>query len=140
MFWLFATPWTAALLCSLLTVSRSLLKFMSIELVMLSSHLILCHSLLLLPSIIPSIRVFSSELALRIRWPKHLSFRFSISLSNGIFSVDFHQDWRAWFPCCSPRASQEYFPVAQFKSMNSLALKLFYCPTVTSVHDYWKKT
>ena len=65
------TPWTAAFLYSPLTVSWSLLKFMSIELVMLSSHLILCHSLLLLLSILPSIRVYSSELALHIRWPKH---------------------------------------------------------------------
>ena len=64
------------------TVSRSLLKLMSIELVMPSNHLILCHPLLLLPSIFPSIRVFSNELALGIRWPKYWSFSFSISLSN----------------------------------------------------------
>ena len=78
-----ATPWTAARQASLyITNSRSLLKLMSIESVMPSNHLILCHPLLLLPSIFPSIRVFSDESALRIRWPKYWSFGFSISPSN----------------------------------------------------------
>ena len=80
---LFATPWTAAHQASLsITNSQSLLKFTSIELVMPSNHLILCHPLLLLPSIFPSIRVFSNESVLRIRWPKYWSFSFSISPSN----------------------------------------------------------
>ena len=80
--WLFATPWTAARQASLfITSSESLLKLMSIELLMPSNHLILCHPLLL-PSIFPSIRVFSSESVLHIRWPKHWSFSFSISPSN----------------------------------------------------------
>ena len=80
--WLFATPWTAARQASLfITSSESLLKLMSIESVMPSNHLILCHPLLL-PSIFPSIRVFSSESVLHIRWPKHWSFSFSISPSN----------------------------------------------------------
>ena len=80
---LFATPWTAACQASLsITNSRSLLKLISIELVMPSNHFILCHTLLLLPSIFPSIKVFSKELVLHIRWPKHWSFSFSISLSN----------------------------------------------------------
>ena len=80
---LFATPWTAACQASLsITNSRSSLKLMSIESVMPSSHLILCHPLLLLPSVFPSIRVFSSESALHIRWPKYWSFSFSISPSN----------------------------------------------------------
>ena len=80
---LFATPWTAAHWASLfITNSWSLLKFMSIESVMPSNHLILCHSLLLLSSIFPSIRVFSNESALHIRWPKYWSFSFSISPSN----------------------------------------------------------
>ena len=80
---LFATPWTAACQASLsITNSRSLLKLMSIELVMPSNHLILCHPLLLLPSIFPSIRVFSSESALLMRCPKYWSFGFSISPSN----------------------------------------------------------
>ena len=77
------TPWTAACQAPLSsTISQSLLKFVSIESVMLSNHLILCHPLLLLPSIFPSIRVFSYELALRIGWPKYWSFSFSISPSS----------------------------------------------------------
>ena len=80
---LFATPWTAASQASLfITNSLSLLKFMSIESVMPSNHPILCHPLFLLPSIFPSIRVFSNESVLRIRWPNCCSFSFSISLSN----------------------------------------------------------
>ena len=92
---LFATPWTAARQASLsITNSRSLLKLMSIELVMPSSHLIVCHPLLLLPSLFPSIRVFSNESSLCIRWPKYWSFSFSISPSNehpGLIS--FRMDW-----------------------------------------------
>ena len=82
-FRLFATPWTAAWQASLsITNSQSLLKLMSIELVMPSNYQFLCHPLLLLPSIFPSIRVFSSESVLRIRWPKYWSFSFIISSSN----------------------------------------------------------
>ena len=81
--WLFATPWTAARQASLsITNSQSSLKLMSIKLVMPSNHLILCHPLLLLPSIFPSIRVFSNESVLCIRWTKYRSFSFSISPSN----------------------------------------------------------
>ena len=81
--WLFATPWTAAHQATLsITYSWSLLKLMSIESVMPSSHLIICRPLLLLPSIFPSLRVFSNESVLRIRWPKYWSFSFSISPSN----------------------------------------------------------
>ena len=80
---LFVTPWTAAHQASLsITNSQSLLKLMSIESVMPSDHLILCHPLLLLPSTFPSIRVFTNELALCIRWPKYWSFSFNISPSN----------------------------------------------------------
>jgi len=80
---LFATPWTAAHHASLcITNSQSLLKLMSIESVMQSNHLIVCHPLLLLPSIFPSIRVFSKESVLPIKWPKYWSFSFSISPSN----------------------------------------------------------
>ena len=93
--WLFVTPWTAA--CQnffSFTISQSLLKLVSIELVMPSNHLILCHPLLLLPSIFPSIRVFSSESALHIRWPKYWSFSFSISLSNEYSRLIFlRMDW-----------------------------------------------
>ena len=92
---LFATPWTAAHQASLsITNSQSLPKSMSIESVMPSNHLILCHPLLLLPSIFPSIRVFSNESALRIRWPKYWSFSFNISPFNehpGL--VSFRMDW-----------------------------------------------
>ena len=92
---LFATPWTAAHQASLsVTNSQSLLDLMSIESVMPSNHLILSHPLLLRPSIFSSIRVFSNESALRIRWPKYWSFRFNISPSNehpGLIS--FRMDW-----------------------------------------------
>ena len=93
--WLFVTSWTAARQASLsITNSWSLLKLMSIESVMPSNHLILCHPLLLLPSIIPSIRVFSNESVLRIRWPKYWSFSFSISPSNEYSGlISFRMDW-----------------------------------------------
>ena len=92
---LFATPWTAACQASLsITNSRSLLKPMSIESVMPSNHLILCHPLLLLPSIFPSIRDFSNESALCIRWPKYWSFSFRISPSNEYSGlISFRIDW-----------------------------------------------
>ena len=83
--WLFATPWTTACQASLsITNSWSSLRLMSIESVMLSNHLILCHPLLLLPLIFPSISVFSNESTLHIRWPKYWSFSFSISSSNQV--------------------------------------------------------
>ena len=92
---LFATPWTVAHQASLsITNSKSLLKFMSIESVMPSYHLIPCRLLLLLPSIFPSIRVFSNQSVLRTRWPKYWRFTFNISLSNehpGLIS--FRMDW-----------------------------------------------
>ena len=92
---LLATPWTSACQASLsITNSRSLLKPMSIVSVMPSNHLVLCHPLLLLPSIFLNIRVFSNESALRIRWPKYWSFSFNISPSNehsGLIS--FRMDW-----------------------------------------------
>ena len=90
-----ATPWTAAHQASLFfTIPWSLLKLLSIELVMPSNHLILCHPLLLLPSNFPSIRVFFNELALRIRWPKYWSFSFSISPSNEYSGlISFRIDW-----------------------------------------------
>ena len=89
------TPWTAACQASLsITNSRSLLKFMSIETVMPSNHLILCHPLLLLPSVFPSIRVFSNESVLRIKWPEYWSFSFSISPSNEYSGlISFRMDW-----------------------------------------------
>ena len=110
------------------TISWSLLRFMSIELVTVCNHLILCHPLLLLLSIFPSIRVFSNEPVLPIRWPKYWSFSFSISPSNehsGLIS--FRMDWF------------ESSPAPQFKSINSLELSLFYGPSLTSICDCWKK-
>ena len=92
---LFTTQWTAAHQASLsLTISQSLLKFISVELMMPSNHFILCHPLLLLPSILPNIRIFSSESALPIRWPKYWSFSFSISPSNEYSGlISFRMDW-----------------------------------------------
>ena len=91
---LFATPWTAARQASLsITNSRSLRKLMSTESVMPSKHLILCRPLLLLPSIFPSIRVFSNESALHIRWPKYWSFNFNISPFNEPGLISFRMDW-----------------------------------------------
>ena len=137
--WLFATPWTAARQASLsITNAQSWLKLMSIESVMPSNHLILCCPLLLLPSVFPSIRVFSSESALRIRWPKYWSFSFSISPSyeySGLIS--FRMDWIR-YPY-SPRDSQEASLTPQIKSINSLVLSFLYSLTLTSIHDYWKK-
>ena len=94
-FLLFATPWTAARQASLSIInSWSLLKLMSFESVMPSNHLILCHPLLLLPSIFPKLRVFSSESVLRIRWPNYWSFSFSISPSNEYSGlISFRMDW-----------------------------------------------
>ena len=134
---LFVTPWITARQASLsIANSRSSLKFMSMESVMPSSHLILCHPLLLLPPIPPSIRVFSNESTLWMRWPKYWSFSFSISPSNE------HPDWSPleWTGSpCSPRDSQESSPTPQFKSISSSVLSLLYGPTLTSVHDCWKK-
>ena len=90
-----ATPWTATHQASLpFTMSRSFLRFMSSELMMPSNYFILCHSLLLLPSIFACIKVFSNELALSIRWPKYWSFSFSIGLSNEHPRlISFRMDW-----------------------------------------------
>ena len=92
---LFATPWTAACQASLsITKSQSLLKLISIKLVMPSNHLILCHPLLLLPSIFPNIRIFPKESVLLIRWPKYWSFSFNISPSNEYSGlISFRIDW-----------------------------------------------
>src|SRR5574340_601561 len=109
---------------------------MSIESVMPSSHLLFCCPLLLLLPIPPSIRVFSNELTLCMRWPKCWSFSFSISHSKehpGLISFS----GLAGSPC-SPRDSQESSPTPQFKSINSLALRFLHSPTLTSIHDHWK--
>ena len=135
---LFVTPWTAARQASLSTTnSQSLPKPMSIDSMMPSNHLIFCRPLLLLPSIFPSIRVFSNETALHIRWPKYWSFSFNISFSNE------HQDWSplGWTGWISlqPRDSQESSQMSQFKSINSLVLSFLYGPSLTHIDDYWEK-
>ena len=110
---------------------------MSIESVMLSNHLILCHSLLLLLSIFPSIRVFSNDSALCIRWPKYWSFSFSISPSNEYSGlISFRIDW---FDLLAVHGTvKSLLQQSQFKSISSSVLSLLYGPIVTSIHDYWK--
>ena len=134
----FATPWTAARHASLsITNSRSLIKLMSIEPVMPSNHLILCCSLLLPPSIFPSIRVFSSESVLHIRWPKDWSFSFSISPSNEYSGlISFRIDWLDLL--AAQGTLKSLLPTPQFKSVSSSALSFLYGPTLTSIHDHWK--
>ena len=131
---LFATPWTAARQASLsITSSRSLLKLMSIESVMPSNHLILCCPFLLPTSIFPSIRAFSNESVLRIRWPKYWSF--SISSSNEYSGlISFRMDW---LELLAVQGTQESSPTPQFKSINSSALSFLYGPSLTSIHGVW---
>ena len=114
-----------------------LIKLMSSESMMPSNHLILCRPLLLLPSIFPSIRVFSNVSALHIRWPTYWSFSFSISPSHedsGLIS--FRIDW---FDVLAIQGTVKSLLQDQFKSINSLVLSLLYVSTLTSIHDYWKK-
>ena len=131
-------PRAAALQTSLsFTISWSLLKLMFIESVMPSNHLIVCYPLLL-PLIFPSIRVFSNESALRIRWPKYwsLSFSFNISSSNEYSGlISFKIDW---LDLPAVQGTQDSSPPPQFKSISSLALSLLCGLTLTSTHDYWK--
>ena len=109
----------------------------SIALVMPSNHLILCRPLLLLPSIFPSIRVFSNESALHIRWPKYWSFSFNISPSNEYSGlVSFRMDW---LDLLAVQGTLKSLLQHQFESINSSVLSLLYGPTLTSIHDYWKK-
>ena len=108
---------------------------MSTESVMPSNHLILCRPLLL-PLMFPSIRVFSNESALHIRWPKYWSFSFNISLSNEYSGlISFRIDW---FDLAVQRTLKSP-PALQFESVNSSALSLLYGTTLTSIHDFWKK-
>ena len=101
-----------------------------------SNFLILCHPLLLLPSIFPSIRVFCKESVLRIRWPKYWSFSFRISPSNEYSGlISFRMDW---FDLRAVQGTLKSSPTPQFKSINSLVLSFLYSPTLTSIHDYWK--
>ena len=132
---LFVTPWTAAHQTSLsITNSQSLRKLMTIKSVMPSNHLILCCPLFLPPSIFPSIRVFSNELVLSIRWLKYWSFSFNISPSNEYSGlISFRSDW---FDLLAVPGTLERLLQAQFESINSSALSLLYGPAHTSVS--WK--
>ena len=135
------TPWAAAHQASLsITVSWSVLKLMSIESVMPSNHLILCHLLLLLPSVFPSIRVFSNESVLHIRWPKYWSFSFSISPSNEYSGlISFRMDWldlleghlwrREWqpIPVFLPGESHEQYVKAKNCSVRTMKHFWFCC-------------
>ena len=137
--WLFAIPWTAASQASLsITNFWSLLKLMSIKSVMPSKHLILRHSLLLMSSIFPSIRVFSSESVLHIRWPKFWSFSFSIHPSNEYSGlISFRIDW---FDLLTVQATLKSLLQHHSSKASILSCSPFYIysPTLTSIHDYWK--
>ena len=135
---LFVTPWTAAHQASLsITSSWSLLKIMSIESVMSSSHLILCHPLLHLPQIFPSIRIFSSESVLCIRWPEYWSFSFRISPSNEYSGlISFRIDWLGLL---AVQGTLKYSPTPQFESIYSSVLSFLYSPNLCemlSQHPY----
>ena len=130
-----ATPRTAARQASLsITNSWSLLKLMSIESVKPSNHLILCHPLLFLPAIFPSIRVFSSDSVLRIRWPKDWSFSFSINPSKeylGLISLMMN-----WLDLLAVQGTLK--SLLPHHSINSSALSFLCNPLLTSIHDYRK--
>ena len=133
----FATPWTAAHQASLsITNSWSLLKFMSIKLVMPSNHLILCHLLLLLPSVFPSIKVFSNESVLCIRWPKCWSFSFSISPSNeysGLISLGL----RGLISLLPKQGTLKSLLQDYSSEASILWCSAFFMVWLTSVHDSW---
>ena len=132
------TPWNAACQASLsFTISRSFFKLMSIELVMPFNHLILYCPLLLLPSSFPSIRVFSNESALCIRWPKYWSFSFSISPSSEYSgSISFRTDWFDLLVVQGTLKSLLQYHTSKASVLQHLAF--FYCPALTSIHYYWK--
>ena len=135
---LFATPWTAAHQASLsISKSQSLLKLISIDSVIPSNHLILCHALLLPPSIFPSIRVFSNESVFHIRWPNYRSFSFNISPSNeypGLISFRMNELDLLAVQWTLKSLLQHH----SFKSINSSVLSFLHSPTLTSIHDHWK--
>ena len=133
--WLFAAPWTAAHQASLsFTISQSLLKFMSIELAMPSNYLILCRPLLLLPSIFPSIRVFSSELVLHIRWAQDWCFSFSISPSNEYSHLTSFRIDR--FDLLAIQGTLQSLLQNHSSKASILWLSAFYGPIPTTIHDY----
>ena len=130
-------PWTAAHQAPLsFTISQSLLKLMFIESVMPSNHLILCLPLPLLPSVFPSIRVFSSESALHIRWPKYGSFSFSSSPSNEHLGlISFRIDW---FDLLAVQGTLKSFFSTIIQKHQFFELSLLHNPAFMSIHDYWK--
>ena len=133
----FVTPWTAADQASLsITNSRSLPKLMPIESVMPSSHVILCHPLLLLPPIPPSIRVFSNESTLCMRWPKYWSFR-----SASVLSMNTQEwsplGWTGWISLQSQGLSR-VFSNTTVQNINFSALSFLHHTTLTSIHDHWR--
>ena len=134
---LFATAWTAAHQASLsITNSQSLLKLMSIDSMMASKHLIVCHPLFLLTSILSTIRVFSNESAFLIRWPEYWSYSFSISSSNEYSGlISFRMDW---LDLLAVQGTLKSLLQHHTSSINSSVLSLLYSPNLTSTHDYWK--
>ena len=133
-----ATPWTTAHQASLpITNSWSLLKLMPIKSVMPSNHLILCQPLLLLPSIFPSIRVFSNKSVLQIRWLKYWSFRFSISPSNEYSGpISFRMDW---LDLHAVQGTLKSCPQHHSSKASSLRCSAFFIVQLRSTHDYGKK-
>ena len=118
------------------TNSQSLLKLMSIESVMPSNHLILCRPLLLLPSILPSIRVFSTESTFCTRWPKFWRFSFSISPSNTYSGlISFMMDW---LDPLQSKGLSRVFSNTTLQNINTSVLSFLYSQTLTSIHDYWE--
>ena len=134
---LFATPWTAACQASLsITNSWNLLKLIHIESAMPSNHLILCHPLLLLPSIFPSIRVFSNESALHNRWPKYWSFSFSISPSNEYSAlISFRIDW---LDLLAVQGTLKSLLQNHSSKISIIWHSVFFMAQLTSIHDSWK--
>ena len=133
---LFVTPWTAARQATLsITNSQSLLKLMSIKLVMPSNHLILCRPILL-PSVFPSIRVFSTESVLRISWPKYWSFSFSTSPSNEYSGlISFRMDW---LDLLAVQGTLKNLLQDHSSKASILWCSAFVTVSLTSIHDYWK--
>ena len=135
--WLFVTPWTVAHQASLsFTISQSSVKLMLIESMMPSKNLILCSPLLILPSIVPSIKVFPSELALHIRWPKYWSFNFSTSPSNddsGLISFRFN-----WSDLLAVQGTLKSLLQNHSSKAAILWYLAFFMVQLTSIHDYWK--
>ena len=138
--WLFATPWTAARQASLsIASSWNLLKLMSIESVMASNHIILRHPLLLPPSIFPSIRVFSNESVLCIRWPKYWSFSYISPSSEYSGLISFRKDWLDLLAVQGILKSllQHHSSKASMLWCSAFSIKTI-SPTLISIHDYWK--